>query len=87
VTAFFDAKGIIHQEFVPEKQTVNCKCYKEVIKRLIAQVHCIRLEFQESGFWYLLHDNSLAHSSGVGSEFMAQQGILLLSHPSYSPDL
>lgn len=49
MTAFFYAKGIIHHEFVPEKQTVNGKFYKEVIKRLIARVHRIRLEFQESG--------------------------------------
>jgi hypothetical protein len=31
LTAFFDAKGVIHGEFVPEKQTVNGKFYKEVI--------------------------------------------------------
>jgi hypothetical protein len=57
------------QEFVQEKQTVNGKFYKEVIKRLITQVHCIRPEFQESGSWYLLHDNAPAHSSGFISEF------------------
>jgi hypothetical protein len=45
LTAFFDAKRIIHHGFVPEKQTVNSKFYKEVIKRLIAQVHRVRPEF------------------------------------------
>jgi hypothetical protein len=35
LTAFFDANGIIHHEFVPEKQIVNAEIYKEVIKRLI----------------------------------------------------
>jgi hypothetical protein len=44
---FFYAKGIIHHEFVPEKQTVNCNFYKEAIKRLIARVHRVWLEFQE----------------------------------------
>jgi hypothetical protein len=34
LTAFLDAKVIIHHEFVMEKQTVNGKFYKEVIKRL-----------------------------------------------------
>jgi hypothetical protein len=28
LTAIFDAKGIIHHEFVPEKQTINGKFYK-----------------------------------------------------------
>jgi hypothetical protein len=69
---FFYAKGIIPHVFVMEKQTVDGKFYKEVIKRLIAQVHRVRPEFQESGSWYLLHDNALAHSSGVVSEFLAK---------------
>jgi hypothetical protein len=33
LTAFFYAKGIISHKFVSEKQTVNGKFYKEVIKR------------------------------------------------------
>jgi hypothetical protein len=28
LAAFFDAKGVIHYKFVPEKQTVNGKFYK-----------------------------------------------------------
>jgi hypothetical protein len=68
-TAFFDAKGIILHEFVPRKQIVNDKFRKEVSKRLLARVHRVRPEFQESGTWYLLHDNALAHSSGFVSEF------------------
>lgn len=55
-----------------------------MIKRLIARVHRIRLEFQESGSWYLLHDNTPVHSSGNVSEFLAKWGIPMLSHPFYS---
>jgi hypothetical protein len=36
LTEFFDAKGIIHHESVLEKQTVNSKFHKEVIKKLVA---------------------------------------------------
>jgi hypothetical protein len=36
LTAFFYAKDIIHHKYVPEKQTVNGKFHKEVIKRLVA---------------------------------------------------
>jgi hypothetical protein len=85
-TAFLYAKSIIHQEFVPEKQTANGKFHKEVIEGLIARVHRVRPEFQESGSWYLLHDDAPAHSSGVVSEFLAKRGIPVLSHPHYSPD-
>jgi hypothetical protein len=87
LTAFFDTKGIIQHEFVLEKHTVNSKFYKEVIKRLIAQVRCIRPQFWETGSWYILQDNSLAHSSGVVSEFLAKRGAPVLYHPPCSPDL
>jgi DNA-directed RNA polymerase subunit H (RpoH/RPB5) len=36
LTSFFYAKSIIHHEFVPEKQIINGKFHKEVIKSLIA---------------------------------------------------
>jgi hypothetical protein len=85
LTAFSDTEGIIHHEFVPEKQIVNGKFYKEVIKILIARVHSVRPEFQESGSWVLLHDNAPAHFSGVVSEFLAKRGIPVLSHPPYYP--
>jgi hypothetical protein len=78
LTAFFDAKCIIDHEFVQEKQVVNGKFYKHVIKRLIARAHRVRSEFQESGSWCLLHRDAPAHSSGVVS---------VLSRTPYSPDL
>jgi hypothetical protein len=87
LTAFFDAKGIIHHEFLQEQQIVNGKYNKEVFKRLITQVHRLRPEFQESGSWYLLHDNAQAHSSGVVSRYLTKRGIPMLSHPPYSTDL
>jgi hypothetical protein len=87
VDCIFYAKIIIHQTVVSEKQTVNGKFYKDVIKRLIARVHRVRPEFQESGSLYILHDNAPAHSSDVDSEFLAKRGIPVLSHPPYSPDL
>jgi hypothetical protein len=49
LTEFFNFKGVIHDEFVLEKQTVNGKFHKEMIKRLVARVHRVRPEFQESG--------------------------------------
>jgi hypothetical protein len=67
---------------VTEKQTVNGKLYKQVIKRLIAQVHHDSPEFQESGSWYLLYDNALAHSSGIVSKFLTKREIPVLFIPS-----
>jgi histone-lysine N-methyltransferase SETMAR len=86
LNALFDAKGI-HHKFVPKKQTVNGKFYKDVMKRLIARVQRVKPEFQEGVSWCLLHDNAPAHSSGFVSEFLAKRGISVLTHPPYSSDL
>jgi hypothetical protein len=80
-------KGIIYNEFVPEKQTVNGTFYKDVIKILIARVHSVRPKFQESGTWYLLYNNAPAHSLGIRYEFLPKRRIPVLSNPPYGPDL
>jgi hypothetical protein len=56
-------------------------------KRLIAEAHGIRPECEESGSCCLLHHEALAHPSEAVSEFLAERGICVLSHPTYSPDL
>ncbi|PNF15469.1 hypothetical protein B7P43_G17033 [Cryptotermes secundus] len=51
LTTFCDAKG----ESVPENQTVNGKCHKDVIKRLVARVHCNRPEVGPGIFCTTMH--------------------------------
>jgi hypothetical protein len=48
-TAISNAQSTIHYWSEPQIQTVNGKCYKQVIKRLIALVHCVRPQIQGSG--------------------------------------
>lgn len=87
LTACFYATGIVHHEFVLERQTVNSKFCKEVTNRMITRIHFVRPEFQDSCSWDLLHDNALARTFGVVPEFLAKQGIPMLSCPLYLPDL
>jgi hypothetical protein len=35
---FFDIRGVVHHEFVPQGQTVNAAFYVEVLKRLCESV-------------------------------------------------
>jgi hypothetical protein len=85
LTAFFDPNVSFIMNLCRKKQTVNGKFYKEIIRRSMDRVHCVRTEFQESGSSYLLHDNALAHSSGFVCEFLTKRGISFLSHPPNSP--
>ena len=39
---FFDSRGVVHKEFVPEGKTVNAEFYKEVKDGLLKRIQCVR---------------------------------------------
>ncbi len=41
---FFDSKGVIHQEYVPEDQTVNATFYIQVLDRFCKHIARVRPE-------------------------------------------
>jgi hypothetical protein len=55
------------QKCLAEDQTLSVQLFKGM-----TVINSVRSEFQESGSWYLLHDNALAHSSGTVSEFLVK---------------
>jgi len=71
--AFFDAKGLIHMEFLPEGQTVNGSFYLEVMKRFLATIRRVRRELCKNGEWFLLQDNAPAHTAAIVSRFLAKK--------------
>ena len=58
---FFEAEGVIHQEFVPEGQKVNAKFYMGVLDRLLKRIQQVRTAKFQSNEWFLLHDNAPSH--------------------------
>jgi len=84
---FFDWQGVIHNEFVPEGETINAVYYKGVMERLLNRIRRVRPGMCESGDWFLLHDNAPSHNATIIKQFLAQQKVTVLDHPSYSPDL
>lgn len=85
--AFFDAKGMVHHEYLPVGQTVNATFYVEVLKRLVHRIRRIRPEYKEPGSWSLLHDNAPSHTANLVQKFLARNQISVISHPPYSPDI
>jgi len=70
---FFDANGIVHEEFVPTGQTVNQQFYLKVKKRLRFSVRQKRPEMWSSGDWFLHHDNAPAHTALNVQQFLAKK--------------
>lgn len=82
---FFDKRGIVHSEFVPQGQTVNSHFYLEVLKRLQSRVKRVRKEIANT--WRLHHDNAPSHTAFIVTEYLAKRGVATLPQPPYSPDL
>jgi hypothetical protein len=68
---FFEIRGVIHFEFVPEGTTVNQIFYVEVLKRLIDAVRLKRGEFWRDCSLILHRYNAPAYSSRRVSQFLA----------------
>jgi len=84
---FFDADRIVHKEFVPPGQTVNQKFYLKLLKRLRDTVQKKRPEMWSSGDWFFHHDNAPAHMALSVQQFLAKNNMMIIPHPTCSPDL
>jgi len=69
---FFDSQGVVHKEFVPQRQTVNKQYYREFLERLRKMVHRVRPEIADT--WMLHHDNAPCHTAISVNEFLAKKG-------------
>ena len=85
--AFFDIKGIVHFEFLPQGQTVNQYVYKEILRPLMRSVRDTRRDLWENNAWVLHHDNTPAHSALSIRQFLAETNVPTMEQPPYPPDL
>ena len=87
VDCFFDVRGIVHTEFMPQGHTINQHIYRDVLRRLMRSVHEKRRELYEKKSWLLHHDNAPVHNALSIREFLAKNNIAVLEQLPYSPDL
>jgi hypothetical protein len=74
-------ESILHKEFVPPGQTVNC----DFPRRLREIVQCTHPDKWCNNSWALRHDNALAHASLVVGQFLASVNITFMPHPHLLP--
>ena len=84
---FFYSEGIVHNEYVPDGQTINKDFYLEILRSLRESVRRKRPEKWRESDWILHHDNAPANNSHLVQQFLAKHGTDLFQKLPYSPDL
>ncbi|UYV80207.1 hypothetical protein LAZ67_18002011 [Cordylochernes scorpioides] len=87
LTLFFDCRGVVHHEFLPQGRTVNKEYYLQVTRNLREAIRQKRPDLWKNKNWLLHHDNAPAHTSLLVRDFMAKNNTLMMPQPPYSPDL
>ena len=87
LTIFFDHEGIVHQQYVPNGQTVNKEYYVEVLHQLRDVLRCRRPALWKQGDWQLHHNNAPTHSSHLVQHFLAKHQIPHVPQPPCLPDM
>jgi hypothetical protein len=81
IIVFFDARGIVHREFVWQGQTVNQEVYISVLRRMREALRRRRRpDLWASGQWTLLHDNARPHTALSVSRFLTKNNVTVLPH-------
>ncbi|UYV71996.1 hypothetical protein LAZ67_9001510 [Cordylochernes scorpioides] len=87
LTVFFDCRGVVHHEFLPQGRTVKREYYLQVMRNLREAIRQKRPDLWKNKNWLLHHDNAPAHTSLLVRDFLAKNNTLMMPQPPYSPDL
>jgi hypothetical protein len=89
LTAFFNSRGLVHKEFVPQGlgQTVHHNVYNGVLESLCKSIQCHRPELWETVNWLILHDIAWLHMALSTKELLSVHQLTALLHAPYSPEM
>jgi histone-lysine N-methyltransferase SETMAR len=88
-SVFWDVKGVIMMDVLPQGQTINANVYCSQLDRLVLAIQEKRRRLFSGGCHniHFLHDNATPHTAGVTVAKLRSIGFTILPHPPYSPDL
>ncbi|UYV61909.1 hypothetical protein LAZ67_1007037 [Cordylochernes scorpioides] len=87
LTVFFDCRGVVHHEFLPQSRRANKEYYLQVMRNLCEAIRQKRPDLWRNKNWLLHHDNAPAHTSLLVRDILAKNNTLMMPQPPYSPDL
>lgn len=87
LSCWWDWKGVVFFELLPEGQTINTEVYCRQLDDLKAAVATKRPELANRKGVAFQHDNARPHTSLASRLKLAEFGWDVLPHPPYSPDL
>ena len=85
-TVFWDEKGLLLLEIMPQKTTITGQTYANTITALREAIKEKRRGKLSAGM-LLLHDNAPVYMFAKSQAAIQQCGFQQLNHPPYSPDL
>ncbi len=87
LVCFFDARGIVHREYVARGLGVGAAVYLQIMRNLRCSLRRCRPNMWMMGRWYLQHDGAPAHRANLVINYLRQNHTQVLTHPAYSPDV
>lgn len=85
-TVFWDARGVIHVDYLEKGKTITGAYYVDLLGRFNADLKKKRPHLAKKKVLFH-HDNAPAHTSAVATAKLVELHYELLPHPPYSPDL
>ncbi len=83
---FFDKKGMIHKEFLPQKTIMNAELYLNILHCLCKQIHRVWPELLANNSWLFHLNNAPMYSTFKIRGFFSKNQVNVLDHLPYSPD-
>jgi histone-lysine N-methyltransferase SETMAR len=85
-TLFWDRKGVLLVEFLPQGSTISAGVYCDTLKKVRRAIQNKRRDML-SRVVVMLHDNARPHTAAATQDLITTFGCEKFNHPPYSADL
>ena len=87
IAVFFSKSGHVVTVPLQERKTVNAEWYINTCLPKVLEAWCVKHPRASTRRLLLHHDNASAHTAAATLDYLQENGVQLVTHPPYSPDL